>query len=116
MQLNMLHLLDARRQEGDLHILVVIDDKKTGKRVDKADVRVTFVGRLGPETVRLQPMTMNNFAGFGEFVRLGSARPYVFNVSFRLSGKEPVKEARFALQSPSSKGEISEGYRKRGES
>ena len=98
MQLNMLHLLDARRQEGDLHILVVIDDKKTGKRVDKADVRVTFVGNLGPETVKLQPMTMNSFAGFGEFVRLGSAGPYVFNVSFRLSEQEPIKEARFVIQ------------------
>ena len=84
--------------KGTFHILVVIDDKKTGKRIDKADIRVTFVGRRGPETMKLQPMTMNGFAGFGEFVRLRSEGPYVFDVSFRLSDKEAYKNVKFVIQ------------------
>ncbi len=85
-------------EKGMYHILVVIDDKKTGERIDKADVRVTFIGRRGPETVKLQPMTMDNFAGFGEFVRLRSAGPYAFTISFRLSEKELFKEVTFVIQ------------------
>lgn len=85
-------------EKGTYHILVVLDDKKTGQRVDKAEVRVTFVGRRGPETVKLQTMTMNGFAGFGEFVRLRTERPYFFGVSFRLSEKEPFKKVRFVIQ------------------
>ncbi len=85
-------------KKGASHVLVVIDDKKTGKRIDKADVRVTFVGRRGPETVKLRPMTVNDFSGFGEFVVLRSSGPYVFNVSFRFSDREPFKEAKFVMQ------------------
>lgn len=85
-------------KKGTYHILVVIDDKKAGKRIDKADVRVKFVGRRGPETIKLQPMTMNGFTGFGQFVRLRDEGPYVFNVSFRFSDKEAFREVKYAVQ------------------
>ncbi|MDA8239328.1 MAG: hypothetical protein M0Z67_03030 [Nitrospiraceae bacterium] len=85
-------------KKGTYHILVVIDDKNAGRRIDNADVRVTFIGRFGPETIKLQPMTMDGFAGFGQFVRLRNEGPYVFNVFFRFSDKEAFREVRYAVQ------------------
>lgn len=85
-------------KKGTYHILVVIDDKKTGRRIDKADVRVTFIGRRGPETIKLQPMAMDGFAGFGRFVRLRQEGPYVFSVSFRFSDKKEFRQVRYTVQ------------------
>lgn len=87
--------------KGTHHILVVLADKKTGRRVSTADVRVKVIDRLRrqkEETVRLQPMTMDGFPGFGEFVEIGFSGAYIFKVSFRLSEKENFKEVEFVKE------------------
>ena len=84
-------------KKGTYHILVVIDDKRTGQRIDKADVRVTILPEFAirGEPMKLQPMTMNGYAGFGEFVKFRSSGRRIFKIFFRLSEKEEFKEVDF---------------------
>lgn len=86
--------------KGTYHVLVVISDKRTGKRIDKADIRVMILPEFAfkKDTIKLQPMTMNGYAGFGEFVTLRSKRSHIFKVFFRLSEKEEYKEADFVKE------------------
>ncbi len=87
-------------KKGTYHMLVVIDDKRTGQRIDKADVRVTILPEFAirGEPMKLQPMTMNGYAGFGEFVKFRSSGRRIFKIFFRFSEKEEFKEVDFVKE------------------
>lgn len=87
--------------KGTYHILVVIDDKKTGRKISAADVEVTLIDWLRREkTIQLKPMSMDGSSGFGEFVRIGSGGTYVLRIRFRLSEKEAFHETEFVWEFP----------------
>lgn len=84
-------------KKGTYHLLVVIGDRKTGKRIEKADVEVHVNARFGPqkEMVKLRSMTMEGYAGFGNFIKIDFSGPYALRILFRLSDREAFKEVEF---------------------
>ena len=87
-------------KKGTHHILVVLNDKKTGRRIDQADVKVNVISRVLPqnEIIKLKPMTIDEYSGFGEFVKIRYKGPYILLVIFRLSEKDEFKEVKFVQE------------------
>jgi len=83
--------------KGDYHVMVVIDDRDSGRPIDDAEVRVEISGAGGRElSAMLERMDMAGFAGYGGYLRFNFAEPYTMRVIFSRPSDQEVREVAFA--------------------
>jgi len=82
--------------KGDYHVLVVIDDRESGRLIDDAEVRVEVAGAADRRlSAMLERMEMASFAGYGGYLRFNIAEPYTLRVIFSRPPDKEVSEVEF---------------------
>lgn len=83
--------------KGDYHVLVVIDDRDSGRPVDDAKVQVDVSGAGGRKvSAMLERMDMAGFTGYGGYLKFNFTEPYTLRVTFSRSSDRETREVEFA--------------------
>jgi len=82
--------------KGDYHVLVVIDDRDSGRPIDDAEVRLEVSGAGGRRlSAMLERMDMAGFAGYGGYLMFNFAEPYTLRVIFSRPQDQEAREVEF---------------------
>jgi len=83
-------------EPGDYHVLVVIDDRDSGRPVTDAEVRVEVAGAGDQQlSAMLERMDMAGFTGYGGYLKFNFADPYTLQVIFNLPDDPHAHEVEF---------------------
>ena len=94
----LMHGGTSDRSIHNVHVMVALFDRATGRRITNAQVRARLLGERGRKwTVQLQPMTVNGALTFGGYTNLGTdEEPSVsIDVVRQFAGKPRRVTARF---------------------
>jgi hypothetical protein len=82
------------------HVDVSLFDARNGSRINNAQVEARVENlRLGGETRRLEPVTINGGVSYGSYFRMPSTEPYAITVRIVRAGEARPVEIRFAPRS-----------------
>lgn len=83
---------------GTHHLLIHLEDEKTGKGISNAFVTVTIHNPHGKKIIRaLEPMTINGIMDFGNYFDLSDVGKYHIEILIRLE-KGETREAFFIIE------------------
>lgn len=92
--------------EGAYHVLVVLKDRMSCKYIRDAEVHVTARAKTIAQEIThpLTLMTMDGFAGYGEYFKLSPDIPYVFEIRFSLKDGKKIHTVRIEKTLPPERG------------
>lgn len=82
---------------GSFHLVAALFDEKSGDRISNAKLTASLTGADADVSKKLEPMSMNNVASYGNFFMFPGLGEYGVRVEAVLPGNDQVIQANFSL-------------------